>query len=185
MIDPARARATSRAFTIVETVVAIGLLSLAMLGLMAAETTSAQVRTSARQREILNRALQDYTTELREKPNVAAVRNEITTNPTWITPGQQVWHTSQENLTINSGMVIVASNVTMLTEAQTKAALGGAGDYDFDHDGTLNSATSDPANYESVIPVQFTVSWTNTLSGSGQVRTQTFTSLVYPAGASQ
>lgn len=172
-----------RSFSIVETVVALGIMTLVMLSMLAAQISGDQLRQTSRQSEWLNAAVQDHFDTLRQQGDVASVRNEVIASPNWIPLGVKSSHTHEAGgpVGVSNGILVTASLQRILTEAEAAAIFGG--NYDFDRDGTQNSATSVPADYQTVIPVQLTVTWTNTLVGPGATRTLTFNTIVYPAGS--
>jgi len=176
-------RHQARSFTIVETVVALGIMALVMLAMIAAQVSGDQLRQTSRQTEWLNTAVQDHFEDLRQQADVASVRNQINGSPNWLTLGTKSSHTHEAGgvAGVSNGILVTAAPQRILTEAECAAIFGGT--YDFDRDGTPNSATSVPADYQTVIPIQLTVTWTNTLVGPGAVRTLTFNTIVYPAGS--
>ena len=176
-------RPHSRSFTIVETVVAMGIMALVMMAMIAAQVSGDQLRQTSRQSEWLNAAVQDHFETLRQQSDVASVRNEINASPNWIPLGTKSSYTHESGgpVGVSNGIQVTASLQRILSEAECAAIFGGT--YDLDRDGTPNSATSVPDDYRTVIPVQLTVTWTNTLVGPGAVRTLTFNTIVYPAGS--
>lgn len=175
----------SRDFSIVETVVALGIMALVMMAMIAAEVSGSQLRQTTRQSEWINEAVQEHYTNLRRLDTVTAVRDEVNGNADWtpLGPAESSVVNVSDGQFVSNGIVITAAPQRIMTEAECAAAFGGT--FDLDRDGTPNSPTSDPNAYQTVVPVQLSVTWTNTLVGPGATRTLVFTTIIYPAGSLQ
>lgn len=175
-------RSVLRSFSIVETVVALGIMALVMMSMIAAEASGSALRQTTRQTEWINTEVQDYFEELRQQNNVASVRN-LVNGGDWISLGTKSSHTHESGglVGVSNGILVTAASQRILTEAECAAIFGGT--YDLDRDGTADSAASNPDDYQTVVPVQLTVTWTNTLSGGAATRTLRFNTIVYPVGS--
>lgn len=171
-----------RSFSIVETVVALGILALVMLAMIAADVSGSQLRQTSRQSEWINTQVQDHFEDLRQQEDVGSVRN-LVNGGDWLPlgPATTASFRGSGGNSIPNGIVITAAQQRIMTEEECANTFGGS--FDLDRDGTPNSDTSVPANYATVIPVQLTVTWTNSLVGPGATRTLTFNTIVYPAGS--
>lgn len=169
------------AMTLIEVLVAAGLVALLLLSLLAATAGNSRVRIVTRQREHLNRQVHDYATELRSQRTVAEVLNLIATAPNWVALGPQPDYTSQDAVSVPNGMIVTASSVSAMTEAEASAAFGLS--FDFDRDGTRDSATSNPNDYRNVVPVSFSVTWVNGTDPDAVPITTTFPTIIYPRGS--
>ncbi|MBL4846661.1 MAG: hypothetical protein JKY65_14155 [Planctomycetes bacterium] len=178
--------AALRSFTIIETVVAMGIMAVVMMAMLAAQFSGSQLRTNTRQIEYITGKVQTYFGELRQKNSSSEVVALVPVAPlVWIPAGDQTPNASTAggNDVVSNGVFVTGSTAVVLTEAQCAATFGGT--FDLNRDGTFDDATPDPdpgANYETVIPVRFTVTWSNRLVGPGNTRTMTFNTIIYPIG---
>ena len=172
-----------RSFTLIETVVAMGIMAIVMMAMLASEFSGSQLRTNTRQMEFLQGEVQLYFGALRRMNSSPEVVARLT--PDWIATGLK---TSREETAlggdIDNGVFIVSSTAVVLTEADTAATFGGT--FDLNRDGTPNDPTPDPdpgANYATVVPVRVTITWRNLLAGDGTAtRTLTYETIIYPRG---
>lgn len=176
-------RRRRRAFTLIEVLVALSLLSLAIFGLMAAFGNSAALRSTSRQSEFIQRQARAYINGLRSQATVNLVRTAITSDPTWIDTGEQTEGTTSGNVALQVGVDVISSNVRIMTEAECAAAYSGHS-FDLDRDGTHNEAgaASDVNAYSTVIPIEMTVTWRDPQNPT-QTRSLTLRTLIYPAGS--
>lgn len=179
-------RPSIRSFTIVETVVAMGILALVLMAMLGAEYSGAQLRQTTRQNELITSLIQLRFAELRELEEPANVVALLDPPNSWI--GGDLPSTkfnASTGVAVPSGIRVTASNWRVLSEAECAAFFGGSFDLDRDGAPNENGAGSDFANYETVVPVELTLTWSNMLVNGAPSRTQTFTTIIYPSGALQ
>ncbi|MGE0711751.1 MAG: hypothetical protein AB7N76_30615 [Planctomycetota bacterium] len=170
-----------RAFSMLEVVVSMGVLALGLMGVMATMVTSNNLRATSRQNEYLQRQAFDYLANLHGWDTAAAARTEITSNPTWIPLGLVDEGASRSDVPAirqSIGINVTASNARIMTEAEAAAAWPGH-TYDFDRDGTHDSASSNLSAYGTVVPVELTATWAD---ADDPNRTHSFTlrTILYP-----
>jgi prepilin-type N-terminal cleavage/methylation domain-containing protein len=176
-------RGGRRAFTLLEVLVALGVLSVGIFGLMAAFTSSAQLRSTSKQSEFIHRHAQAYLATLRQHATAQAVRDDIAASPAWEAPGIKTEGKNSHNVDLQVGVTVTASNVRILSEAECAAFFSGH-TYDLDRDGTHdeNTANSTITAYGTVIPVELTISWVDAVTPTA-TRSMTLRTIIYPAGS--
>lgn len=193
---------TSRGFTMLELMVALGVFAIALLATLASIASSDQLRMTSRESElaaeILNDRLEGY-----QALGKAAVQN-------W-----QGVLVNRCNADMNGtdprlpGSVITVAVLDEVDTANTfvidKDGTAGADPLDLDDDGNMNesgvfSGSTPPATIHaswnqgktapfnsdvsaySIVPIRVTVTWTTTTGGGGQARSLSAVTLVYPKG---
>ncbi|HBP23345.1 MAG TPA: hypothetical protein DEA08_36905 [Planctomycetes bacterium] len=166
-------RPALRAFTVLEIMASVAILSFALFGMLAAINVSGLTRSSAREREVatglITSVLEQY-----HGQSPLVISNAIWSSDDLAGNGD----TAEQALTITSSTLSDASrSVRVLSEAEAETAAGlAAGTLDLDGDGTAgeDDSNSDRTAYEFCVPLRFTLTWTAQAGGQRTLNVLTF-----------
>lgn len=174
-------RRAARAFSLMELTVATVVLTVALMGVLAAVGGAAQSRQVSRETEAATRALQD-TTERYRGLAAGGLSGAIATAEAESSP-QQFPAAALGPTGPYAGLPSDSTfQVEILSEAEATAEFGLGEALDLDGDGTSDEdvADSEPGSYR-VLPLRVTVRWAQ---GGGDERQVETVTLLYPRVAS-
>ena len=179
------------AFSLIEVMVAIMVLSVALFGTMSALGLGSQLRETSHETELATRAIQDQIELYR---GMASPLNVVDNIRSGVAPtgGADFNNTVRiPQLTFQNS--VVAATVAVLNEAQASAAfpsdvdkdgdIDAADQYDLDRDGTPGEVVSTLVEQQGyqIVALRLILSWRTV---NGDTRTMTVETMIYPKTAS-